>query len=200
MPAKFGGGFDVICKQEVFSAKAYLYNIIFDNFRQNYSNANYKDTCERNFVFRPHGGASDQTGGHNLYNSTCLNCDNNSYVKMDAPSPSAIGWFGGCGDIHCTGKINYLVQDYDGTFLGFRGVVVPNSDFANNEENCTYSPPMNGSVCMRSDFGTLEYQDVAHDKQTRIMWPVDLKYFKDDGTFSYSTLTNGWKEWEWFGR
>ena len=93
-----------------------------------------------------------------------------------------------------------MVQDFSGGFLGFRGAVVPNGDFSNNEANCTYSPVMNGSVCKRSDFGILEYQNVDADKQTRIMWPVDLKYFKDDGSFSYSTLTNGWKEWEWFGR
>ena len=28
------------------------------------------------------------------------------------------------------------------------------------------------------------------------MWPVSLRY---DGS-TYETLTNGWREWEWFGR
>jgi len=55
---------------------------------------------------------------------------------------------------------------------------------------------MNGSICTRDDFGILEYQNSDVDKQTRIMWPVSLKY---DGS-NYRTLTNGWREWEWFGR
>ena len=59
---------------------------------------------------------------------------------------------------------------------------------------------MNGSVCTTTpgtvDFGTLEYQNVDDDQQSRIMWPVDLKY---DGS-DYWSKTNGWREWEWFGR
>ena len=36
---------------------------------------------------------------------------------------------------------------------------------------------MNGSVCNRGDFGILEYQNVDKDRQGRIIWPVDLKYY-----------------------
>ena len=133
MPSKFGQDFDAIRKQEVFSSKAYLYNVIFDNYRQNYINLNYRHACGSNFVFRPHSGASDQTAGHNLYDCSCNNCDNNSYVKCDPPSPGEIGWLGGCGNMHCSGKINYMVQDHSGSFLGFRGAVVPNGKFSANE-------------------------------------------------------------------
>lgn len=50
---------------------------------------------------------------------------------------------------------------------------------------------MNSHVCTRSDFAALEYESRAADFQTRIMWPVYLKY--DGG--SYQTVTNGWSEW-----
>ena len=40
----------------------------------------------------------------------------------------------------------------------------------------------------RSDFGVLEYQSTAADKQSRIMWPVYLFY---EGA-NYTTTTNGW--------
>ena len=47
----------------------------------------------------------------------------------------------------------------------------------------------------REDFGVLEYQSVAADKQKRIMWPVYLFYTGG----GYTTTTNGWSEWEWLG-
>ena len=55
---------------------------------------------------------------------------------------------------------------------------------------------MNAYMCSsRSDFGVLEYQSVAADRQTRIMWPVSLTA---DG-YGYTTVTNAWREWDWLG-
>jgi len=28
------------------------------------------------------------------------------------------GWFGGCGELDCTGPNNYLIADQDGSFTG----------------------------------------------------------------------------------
>jgi len=82
-------------------------------------------------MFRPHTGASDSVGGHSLFNCSVNNSDTLSYLLSDAPNPNFLGWFGGCGDIMCTGKQNYLIQDFTGTFLGFKGIIVPNNtDFA----------------------------------------------------------------------
>jgi hypothetical protein len=50
---------------------------------------------------------------------------------------------------------------------------------------------MNSHICTRTDFAVLAYQSIAPDFNTRIMWPVALKY--DGG--NYTTLTNGWREW-----
>jgi len=84
LPGKFGGGFDVICKEPVYDAKSFLINVTFDNFRKTYTGA--ASVCGSNFVFKPHGSAWDETGSVNLYNSSCLNCDNNSYLL--APNPN----------------------------------------------------------------------------------------------------------------
>jgi hypothetical protein len=127
MPGKFGSGFDVVCKQPVYDSKAYLNNVIFDNFLQNYSGTSVGGTCGKNFVFRPHSGGFDMVGGHFLTNCNCTNCDNNSYVLCDAPSKSQLGWFGGCGDILCTGKQNYQVMDWTGGFLGAPGSIIANN-------------------------------------------------------------------------
>jgi hypothetical protein len=191
MPAKFGHGFDVICKQPVYDSKAFLENCTFDNFRQSYTQSALS-MCSGNFAFKPHTGAFDMVGGTNLFKSKCTNCDANSYLLARSPSPSQLGWFGGCGDILCTGFNNYLIQDHTGDFFGFEGsIVANNSDFGGNENSCTFSITMNSYLCQRSDFAALEYQNVAADFQTRIMWPVYLKY--DGG--SYTTATNGWREW-----
>lgn len=54
---------------------------------------------------------------------------------------------------------------------------------------------MNGHHCTRLDFGVIEYESIAPDFNTRIMWPVYLKF---EGGLWNST-TNGWREWEWEG-
>lgn len=163
----------------------------FDNFRQSYTGN--VSSCGSNFVFRPHSGAFDQVGSAFVYTSTCNNCDTNSFLTTPDPNPAFLGWFGGCGDIVCTGFINYVVQDFTGTFFGFKGTIIPkNEPIGANEQNCTFSATMNAYMCTeREDFGVLEYQSVAPDFQTRIMWPVYLTY---DGS-DYTTATNGWRDW-----
>ena len=52
---------------------------------------------------------------------------------------------------------------------------------------------MNGYYCTRSDLAVLEYESIAPDHNTRIMWPVSLTFG------NWTTLTNGYREWEWMG-
>ena len=66
------------------------------------------------------------TGSVNLFTSKCTNCDTSSYLTAPAPSARRLGWFGGCGDILCTGFQNYLIQDHDGMFFG-GGTIIPNN-------------------------------------------------------------------------
>lgn len=64
----------------------------------------------------------------------------NSFLLADANSPNQLGWFGGCGDILCTGKSNYLVIDWTGTFLGHIGTLIPNNTIiGSNENGCVFS-------------------------------------------------------------
>jgi hypothetical protein len=193
MPAKFGTGFDVVCKQPVFDSKSFIVNTTFDSFRQSYSGL---PGCTGNFALKPHSGAFDQVGNANLFTSPCSNCDLNSYLESPAPNPAFLNWFGGCGDLLCTGFQNYLVQDHTGQFLGSRATIIPNNSVvATNETGCTFSSPMNAYFCQRDDFAVLEYQNVAADFKSRIMWPVNLTYDRAN----YTTITNAWREWDWLG-
>ena len=195
MPSKFGSGYDVICKQEVFDNKAFVTNVVFDGFKKDYSGA-LSSKCASNYVFRPHSGASDVIGSHSLYDCTCQNCDSQSFVLCDEPNPKNLGWFGGCGDMNCTGKINYLVKDFNGSFLGQKGTIMPNHiAIGENEPTCSYNDNMNGYVCSGFDFGVLQYESIAPDYNTKVHFPVSLKYSGGN----YTTLTNGWREWDWLG-
>ena len=82
MPSNFGNDFDGISKQELFDMKAFLNNVIFDGFRQSYSDE-LSSKCWNNYVFRPHSGASDSTGSHNFFDCSCINCDTISYALCD---------------------------------------------------------------------------------------------------------------------
>ena len=115
----------MICKQPVFDSKSFIENVTFDNFRQTYTGV--VSNCSGNFVFKPHSGAFDMVGSANLFTSQCSNCDTSSYLKAPAPNPNFIGWFGGCGDILCTGFQNYLIQDHTGSFFGSKGTIIANN-------------------------------------------------------------------------
>lgn len=196
LPAKFGPGFDVICKQELYENKVYMTNVTFDHFNKTYLGT-VGSVCRDNFVFRGNGGAFDSTADTNLFNVTCTNCDKESYLYADQNSPNQIGWFGGCGDILCTGRSNYLIVDWNGTFLGFPGTIIPNNTvIGSNEPNCNPSSHMNAHICNRTDLAVLVYQSIAADFNTRIMWPMNLTY---DGS-NYTTVTNGFREWDWSGK
>ena len=71
MPTKFGTGFDVICKQETYDAKAFVDNVEFVNYRLSYD---LLPQCSNNVVFKPHSLAGDMTGSHNLRNTVCTDC------------------------------------------------------------------------------------------------------------------------------
>ena len=147
MPDKFGGGYDVICKQETFDSKAFLQNVIFENYNLEYGELSQ---CSNNVVFKSHPTASDSTGSHHLLNTTCNNCSLNAYGYFDPPDENDLGWEGGCGKILCTGKNNYLIHDYNGTFFSEPGIIIANNSvIGDNEEGCTFYEQMNGHYCTR---------------------------------------------------
>jgi hypothetical protein len=99
--------------------------------------------------------AVGMVGGHYLFNTICTNCDSSSYIHCDALSSQYLGLAGGCGDFLCTGKSNYIVIDWNGTFFGNVSTVVPDPVIGKNELGCTANSYMNGYLCDRSDFAVL---------------------------------------------
>lgn len=203
LPDKSGTGYDVICRTETFDCKAFLRNIKFKNYRSSYSEAGLA-SCGSNYLFRPHESASDLSGSHHFWTSSCQNCSMDAMGRFDEPKQSELGWFGGCGDIVCTGKRNYLIEDHDGGLTGTAngGTFVPANPEVAIPLGCTNyatgaNAAMNGYFCERHDLAILEYESKAADKDLRIMWPVNLT--REHETEKYSHLTNAYKEWEWDG-
>lgn len=129
-------------------------------------------------------------GSAYLWNSTCNNCDFDSVSYFDPPIASHLGWFGGCGNILCTGRNNYLIQDHTGTLFPQAGIILANNSWIGSKTpNCTFSPVMNGYYCTRDDFAVLEYESIAPDYNTRIMWPVSMSY--EGG--NWTSITNGYR-------
>lgn len=80
-------------------------------------------------VFKRHVLASDGVAGHILKNSPCLNCEKEAWAYFQHPNSAWRGWFGGCGELDCTGPNNYFVYDTDGMFTGSNA---PSQILANN--------------------------------------------------------------------
>ena len=195
LPKIFGDETQTICKNEMLDANAWLYGITFDSFMQTYTGA-VATKCSRNVMFEVHPIDDSNVANHHFFNTTVINSDTSALGYYAPPLQRNFGWFGGCGNLLCTGRNNYLMIDHDGGLLGFQGLIIPNnSAIGDNTPNCTYNPSINGHICKRSDFARLKYRSISADFQTRIMWPVNLTA---DGS-NFTTVTNGWREWTWEG-
>ena len=67
--------------------------------------------------------------------------------------------------------------------MGQKGIFIANNSvIGDNTPGCTFIREINGHFCARDDFTVLEYESIAPDFNTRIMWPVYLKY--DGGLYT----------------
>lgn len=115
-----------------------------------------------------------------------------AYAFFTPPDVSQLGLLGGCGTILCTGRNNYYIRDTTATFLPKIGVLLANnSDIGDAVPNCRFVKEINGYYCERDDFSVLEYESIASDYNSRIMWPVSLTYG------NWITQTNAFRGWNW---
>lgn len=185
-------GHDVICTREAFDFKTFIHDVTFENY---YSTNDQIPYCSGMSVFKRHNLASDGTGSNHLTESPCNNCSKESWAYFDKPNVAWRGWFGGCGDLDCTGPNNYLIYDHDGAFTGEQSQLLANNSVVGEGEGCEYVPETNGYWCHKNDLAILEYESIAPDFNKRQMWPVYLKY--EGG--NWTSETNAWREWQWDG-
>ena len=158
-------------------------------------------------MFRPPQTASELIASHHLYNVSCVNCSRNSVAYFDDPSQDYVGEEKECGDIPCSGKQNYFIEDHDGTLLGTKGVVIPNNQIGNYTDACAFDQEMNGFTCQNENFVVLEYESFAPDYDSRMSWPISIYPISNYEIFtntsnssmtyndSWEIVINGNKEW-----
>lgn len=151
--------------------------------------------CSNNNLFEVHPSTDSAIGNHHFFNTTCVGCEANAIGYFGAPISNNLGNAGGCGNILCTGRKNYLMLDHDGALIGFKGAIVPNNDIIGSLPNCTLNTNTNGYVCNRTDLGRLTFRSIAKDFKSRIMWPVNLTNQENQLT----TEINAWRETSWVG-
>lgn len=85
-----------------------------------------------------------------MFNCFCNNCEDN---QLWVDSGQIL-----CGDLPCTGRSNYLVVDWTGTFLGQVATLISNNNLiGTNEPKCTFSQEMNAYACARTDLAVLAF-------------------------------------------
>ena len=62
-----------------------------------------------------------------MRNVVCDGCPLNAMALFTPPISSHLGWFGGCGNILCTGKNNYLIHDHTGNLFGSPSILLANN-------------------------------------------------------------------------
>lgn len=84
-PSSFNHGYDGLCKHATYDSKAFLTNVVFDSYKQTYSEAELSAKCSSNVVFKTNPNSPDYVGVHHLWNSTCVNCELGALAYFDAP-------------------------------------------------------------------------------------------------------------------
>ena len=149
LPGTFGSSIQLVTKAELFDSQAFISDVTFDNYKTTYT-GDLATKCQNNMLFEANPDASSSIGNHHFYNTKCTACDANALGHYDSAVPSHLGAAGGCGDIACSGRSNYIMYDHDGTLLGAKGVIIPNNPtIGDNTQGCTFNSVINGHVCTR---------------------------------------------------
>lgn len=103
-----------LCNPPVPFSEMFIEDSEFVNFRDNYSTdpmfSKLDSTiCTDNNVFKASSLASEATAAHFLRNTKCTNCDQDGKMYLVEPDPNERGWFGGCGNMDCSGQENIMI-------------------------------------------------------------------------------------------
>ena len=189
-------GIMTLLNDAAFDQRLYLKSVKFFNYKMNYktdSNANFA-SCHSNRIFAMKDSAPDATSSVYIYNTTLFNSENSSFFLLSSPSANLLGVEGGCGNLLCTGELNWLFTDEDGLFLGNKGQIIPLNPGINSAKCQVTNNDWNGQFCSGYAFGVLQFQNTASDQRTRPIAPVNLT------SQHMNNVLNQWKEWLWQGK
>ena len=92
-----------------------------------------------------------------------------------------------CGNSTCTAINNFFVRDNTANVYYIPSI----NNISRNESGCTANSQLNGSVCARNDLAVLQFESLASDNDTRVVWPVSVSYT----TGNWTNFINAYRMW-----
>jgi hypothetical protein len=184
----------IVCKASPPDAKTWVTNVIFENFRTDYSNhevAHWR-SVKSNVVYTTYDFTPDLGADQILRNTVCNGCEPKALVYFQQPD-NKVGWKTGCGELICTGKRNIILTDDDGKFLGQRGQIIPDYQGYQKLSNCVKVSGTNSLHCSSVQVGKLLFESLDVNRIARLIAPVNISSAK------LHNVVNQWREWAWEG-
>ena len=152
----------------------HISNVQFMNF-----NINPKCTRVYDFAIASNKHAPDYQLPQFFSQVTFSNVDSNNRVYMFDPDPA---WLNeeDCVDWNCTGPLNALAIDLDGSIVGGSGgYVLPNNPGIAKDDICTINSRMNAYVCVQDSsdknyYMMMSFESQDSDKETRTIAPINV--------------------------
>jgi len=151
----------------LFESTLVVKNVIFENFKEG-----LVPGCKRNRIFTSNDYASDASANTYISNVIKNNIGSTNLFYFQNPNPEWIG-IEDCGGWMCTGIINIIVKDLDGSFIGSPSTIIPNNRKV-GKDRCTLSIDMNGYICNNLNWGLLTFESLDADRQTRLITPINI--------------------------
>ena len=165
------------------------------NFTQN---AQCKMT---NKFFTNNPTSADMVHLHRFSNIIYNNVDLESKVYLHSPDP---GWRNDddCGtEMDCTGPMNVILQDMDGSFLGGnkngQAAVIASNPATVNPNKCIVRNDWNGYECQNANYNLLVFESLDLDTMTRRVSPVNIFSNYTQG-YTYSNNLNSFMDHGWW--
>jgi hypothetical protein len=145
-----------------------------------FMNFNANTKCKRNdFAITSNDHSPDYQLPQFFKNIKFFNVGANNKVYMNDPNPA---WLNeeDCVDWNCTGPLNAIGFDLDGSVVGGSGgYILPNSPGIAKADICTLNPTMNAYLCIadssdKNKYMMMIFESLDDDKSRRTFAPINV--------------------------
>ena len=143
-------------------------------------------SVNRDYSMASNSAAPDYELPQVFSNVSYYNVDPDGLVYMFNPNTH---WLNpaDCVDWNCTGPLNSLAIDTDGSVIGAPGYILPNSPGVAKADICTLKSIMNAYFCIRNQsdpnyYMVLQFESFDSDNQTRTFSPINVTSYGNSFT------------------
>ena len=169
-----------------------------------FANFNWNSVCnnDRDYAITSSNFSPDYSLPSWVSGLVFTNTDFNSRIYIYEPDPSWLN-IGQCVDWNCTGPLNMLISDLDGSLTTYArgGWIIPNNPTIAKASICTYYIYQNAFYCKKLNtesnyYEMLTFESLDPDYNTRIFSPINItsyipaNFTNVVGSMYYNTLSN----------